>query len=370
MALALQIHRRRVALLLAAGLCALSVATAGCLYTGRINSKPSVMIFVPQGPLQRGQSVTIGAIGSDDDGDVLSYAWYVVPGDCTTPLDARALPVSRTYPPFVYQLPRDEQSTACVWVTVTDPDGASAIAGGVISAGNRPPVATIDVQQPATNGFGTYDLYSVFRLGGGHSSDPDGDAIVSRTWTLVSAPPVPTLALVPCSPTPPDDQVVCLDASSFPGLYVVELTVNDGFADSAPAEVMLTVAPDHPLCVALTDPMMGTTPIVWDPSEDKDFTVDNVIDDGAPFPPSMEGGEHYAPTFAWSLRRNGGAWQDLVGFDALNKVTLPGGSFLSGDDVDVRVVVSDGVANHPVALCDPSCPAGCIDTVTWTVEYR
>src|SRR5262245_6063485 len=145
MALRLQPRRVRVAgVLVSSFVC---VAMLGCLYTGRINSRPRVTITPPAGHLSRGQTVMVAAVGVDDDGDLLRYAWYVVPGECGAPPGADALPTSNTLPPLMFDLPRDDQSTTCVWVTVTDPDGAvSDPAGAALSTSNGPPVAVIDVQ--------------------------------------------------------------------------------------------------------------------------------------------------------------------------------------------------------------------------------
>jgi hypothetical protein len=369
MALALHIGSPRVAgALVCSCLC---IATLGCLYTGRINGRPSVSIPTPGGHVARGQTVAVSAYGSDPDGDLLTYGWWVVSGDCGAPPTDGTSPTAITAPPYMFTLPRDAQSTTCVWVRVTDTSGAvSDFQSTSFTADNRPPVAVIDVQVPsATNKAGTYYLYTVFRLGAGHSTDPDGDPIVSRTWTLVSSPPqIPPGAFVACAQTSPEDLVQCLDTGNLSGVYVVSLVVNDGLADSAPVQVTLTVDPDHLPCVSQTDPSPAASPIVWDPSQPREFKVLTVLDDGAPYPPVQGPGERYAPTFAWSLRRNGGAWQDLAGFQSLNDVTLPADSFVSGDNVDVRVVVSDG-QSHTDVKCDDACPAGCPGMVTWTVEY-
>jgi hypothetical protein len=334
-----------------------------------------VYISAPSGHLSRGQTVAVNAYGSDPDGDVLTYDWVVVPGDCGAPPADSTAPTSNSAPPYMFTLPRDAQSTSCIWVRVTDTSGAvSGWQSASLTADNRAPTAMIDVQVPSVpNKSGTYDLYTVFRLGAGHSTDPDGDPIVSRTWNLVSSPttfPDPTTALVPCAQTSPQDLVVCLDTGNVAGVYGVTLVVNDGLADSQPYPVTLTVDPDHLPCISQTTPSPAVSPIQWDPSQRRDFSVDTVLDDGAPYPSPQGPGEHYATSFAWSLRRNGGAWQDLTGFDSLNMVSLSGGSYVSGDDVDVRVVVSDGLATHVVSSCDDACPAGCPGTVTWTVEYR
>jgi hypothetical protein len=348
-------------------LCAGACLVQAC-YLGRINNKPTVQIHVPGEHFARGQTVEVTATGKDPDNDSVHWAWYVIPGPCAATLDPTALPSSRQQLMFDFVVPLDA-STSCVWVMVTDVDGASDTASATISTVNRPPTAVISVSKPSgTNQFGRYDLYSRFDLSSVGSSDADGDAIVKRTWTP-SFPPTAG-ALVPCSTTPPADQEVCFDAGNVPGDYVVSLVLNDGTDDSAPAQVRLTVDPDHPPCISDTDPLLIASPIVVDPAADETFKVQGVLDDGSPYPAPTDGRPYVPISFAWSMRRNGGAWVDLTGFDQLNKATLAGGSSLSGDVVDVRVTVSDGVAFHPTASCDAMCPTGCPTTATWTVRYR
>lgn len=362
---------------------AVCFAASGCLYTGRINSRPKVKIVPPAPPFARGQTVAIDAVFSDSDGDRLQFSWTVIPGACTpAPDPSKATAGSTSPPPFMFQLPHDAATTFCVWVQVTDSFGAQSAFDFVpLNTVNQRPVAAIDVQVPSTpNAANRYDLYSRFRVSAAGSSDPDGDAIATRRWTYTfpfQTPPPPLQAPsepVPCSPTSPQDLVVCFDATD-PGDYAVGLTVSDGLDDSMPATIVLRVDADHPLCVSSTQPATNASPLVLDPAEPKTFAVTGVIDDGSSLPAPTDGRPYTAPTFAWSLRRNdpNGPWEDLVGYDGQASLTLAAGTYVSGDTVDVRVVVSDGQeANHAVTMttCDASCPPGCPSTAVWTVEYR
>jgi hypothetical protein len=144
----------------------------------------------------------------------------------------------------------------------------------------------------------------------------------------------------------------------------VSLQVSDGTDDSS-ANVTLTVDPDHPPCISQTVPATDASPIVLDPMQEKTLAVSSVIDDGSPYPQPA----HVPPTFTWSLRVDGGAWQEVAGFGEPS-LTLPADSYVSGDHVDVQAAVSDGVTDHPLATCDPRCQLGCVDTVVWSLEYR
>jgi hypothetical protein len=347
--------------------------TSGCLlYTDRINSKPSVHLVAPAGVLLRGQTVSIAANASDPDGDPLQFAWYAVPGDCgAAPDAASAIATSTSPPPFSFQLPADPTATYCVSVVVTDRYGAPATDALAITAGNHPPLAVIDVQVPsAQNVFGRYKLYSSFRLSRARSSDPDGDDITAATWALVQFPPgFPDPSLRPCAPASPPDLAVCLDVGAYAGTYVVSLVVDDGVALSAPADVTLTVDPDLLPCIGQTRPPVTASPLVMDPGETKTFSV-AVIDDGSPYPRPVEQAQYTPPLFTWSLSANGGPWRAADGYDGLEALTLAPGPYVSGDVVDVRVTVSDGVPHDAGAVCDPACGTPCAASATWRVQYR
>jgi hypothetical protein len=354
------------------------LALQGCLlFTAAVNSPPTVEINLPSAPINRDKPVDLTASVSDPDGDPVTLAWSTSPGPCHEPLDPTQRP-KQTYASspgdlaFTYTFAPGDASIVCVWVLATDAQGASALDAKSISSVDRPPVAVIKVLAPTTQtAGGRYPLYSYFHFSAAASSDPDGDPISSPTWSVATFPetamPVPTL--VACTNATPSDLVRCLDVGGFAGDYSITLTVSDGLGMSASATLPFTVDDDHPPCIDGTDPVLAASPLVLAPSEDKTFQIVEILDDGAPFPTPADGA-HAAPTFAWQVRRNGGAWQAIVGYETLNALTLPGGSYATGDVVDVMVTISDGVAVHLQPACDPACPAGCPQSATWTVDYR
>jgi hypothetical protein len=352
------------------------LALQGCLlFTAPVNEPPRIEI-VPPKPANRGEPIPVTANVSDPDGDLPSVEWWTTDDRCPVHADAGQRPATtfRSKPGtamFEFTPAPGAAETTCVWAMATDPQGATAVDMREVSSQNRAPVASIKVLTPTrqTSG-GRYELYSFFRLSGLGSTDPDGDHPTNPRWHL-EAPQsaAPTPKLVPCPGVMPSPFVQCLDVGGFKGDYKVELTVSDGIIDSAPATLTLVVDDDHPACVNKAEPPPETSPIVLDPAEAKTFSITGILDDGAPFPTPAEGA-HGAPTFAWKVRRNAGAWQTIVGYDNIASLTLPAGSYATGDKVDVDVTISDGVAQHLQPECDALCPGDCPQSAGWAVEYR
>ena len=357
------------------------LAAQGCvLFTSPVNSPPTVKISPLSGPVFRGQKVQLSAEVSDPDGGRVNLEWTTSMGACPEPLDVSQRPTtmpvggSDADPTFSLALQPGDPATLCVWVLATDAQGATAVAARSISSQDRAPVAVIEVLAPTTKtAGGLFELYSVFHLSAAKSHDPDGDVVLDPQFEVTSFPPaaMPTPKLVPCPAAAPSDFLECLDVGGFAGTYTISLTVSDGLmrSDPATAIAMLTVDEDHPACVSGTDPASDASPVVLDPSEAKTFTVEQILDDGAPLPTPADGA-HVPPTFAWKVRRNAGAWQPIAGYDHVNAFTVTENTYATGDVVDVSATISDGVAVHLQPACDPRCPAGCPQSAQWTVEYR
>jgi hypothetical protein len=358
-------------------LVAACLAVQGCiLFTTTVNEPPKVEVLPLDGPAARGEKVPVRANASDPDGAPPRVEWSTGPADdCARPLDASKRPPSTYTSPmgtatFPFTFDSDVPSRVCVWALAIDAQGATAVDAREIKSDDLKPVAAIRVLAPTKKtGSGHYELYSYFRLSATGSTDPDGDEISAPRWELAAFPDkaVPQPKLVPCPNTATNDFVRCLDAGGFAGDYTVELSVSDGLLRSDTTSLTLTVDDDHPACVAAAVP--ATSPIVLGPGESKAFSITKILDDGAPWPTPAEGA-HGTPTFSWRVRRNAGAWQSIVGYEQLASLTLPAGSYATGDVVDVAVTISDGLAAHTQTACDPQCPDGCPQSNQWTVEYR
>jgi hypothetical protein len=354
------------------------LASTGCLlFTDAVNSSPTVHIVPPGGPFYRGQPIAITASVSDPDGDAVRLDWWTSMGDCPVPLALGAAPRGQVSSPpgdptFDYTFMPGAPATVCVWVLATDVHGATAFDAFPIASQNRQPVARIQLLEPTTRtSGGLFELYSTFHVSAAMSSDPDGDPLQDPQFVLGDDfPPaaMPTPKLVDCPGVTPNPFVRCLYAG-FAGSYSISLTVSDGLATSAPATMILPVDQDHPPCVSETNPSVAASPLVLAPSEAKTFTIVEILDDGAPLPTPADGA-HASPTFTWQVRRNAGAWQSIVGYAEQASLTLPAGTYVTGDVIDVNVTISDGVAMHLQPACDPGCPTGCPQSAEWTVAYR
>lgn len=107
---------------------------------------------------------------------------------------------------------------------------------GVLTPANRPPTADAGADQTAYVG-------ATATLDGSGSSDPDGDAL-AYAWTLAQRPAGSLAVLAaPASLHP----TLGLDK---PGSYVARLLVNDGQADSTPAQVTISTLNSKPVADA------------------------------------------------------------------------------------------------------------------------
>ncbi len=173
------------------------------------------------------QSTTVGATvmldgsaSSDAEGSPLTFAWALtaVPPGSTATLNSR----SAVKPTFV----ADRTGTYVAQLTVNDGTLTSAPSTVTISTVNSRPVARAGAAQ-------TVDVGSTVHLDGAASSDADGDPLVFR-WTFTSTPPGSAAVLNGASSVTPTF------VADRPGLYVVQLIVNDGHVDSAPASTTIT----------------------------------------------------------------------------------------------------------------------------------
>lgn len=176
----------------------------------------------PNQSIHAGDLVSLDGTASTDDGGTenLSFAWTF----SSVPVGSLATLVDETTnaPTFIADLPGDY----VVNLLVTDAEGLSDDDEVIVSSNNAPPNADAGSDQ-------SFYVNGLVTLDGSASNDPDLDPI-SYQWSLV---------------TPPGGSAVLDDATvvapSFVpdeiGTYEAQLIVNDGFTQSAPDQVVITV---------------------------------------------------------------------------------------------------------------------------------
>lgn len=166
-----------------------------------------------------------GSQSNDPDGTVQAYQWTITnkPGGST----ATFSDPTAVKPQFT----ADKLGDYTVELVVTDNVGLKSQPASVtVHATNQKPIANAG---PGQTGVirGT-----TVRLDGSGSSDPDNDPL-TYAWTIVAKPQLSTATLTnPTSPLPtfvPDRM----------GTYKMQLIVNDGYVNSDPSTVTVTVTP-------------------------------------------------------------------------------------------------------------------------------
>ena len=195
------------------------------------NTAPVAEAGPDQGITLIGSTVNLDGTQSSDVDDFLSsltFAWNFTdwPGKGDAPpLAHPALsdPASQT-PSFTAA----KHGNYEVQLTVTDPWGASSTDKVKISFENLKPVANAGTNQSVVIG-------ATVTLDGGASADANGDPLTYK-WKMASAPVDSGkggfAASTVSTPFTPD----------VPGDYVAQLIVNDGFEDSIPSTVTISVA--------------------------------------------------------------------------------------------------------------------------------
>jgi len=185
-------------------------------------NSPPVADAGPDQTVPVGATVQLdGTASSDIDGDLLTFQWSFVarPAGSQASLTDEAAPG----PAFVADLP----GRYVVQLVVSDGVAVSRPATVTIDTRNSQPVANAGAEQTATLG-------ATVQLDGSGSSDVDQDPLTFR-WSFVSRPAGSAAVL---SDTAAVNPTFVADAI---GLFVVQLIVNDGALDSAPATSAITV---------------------------------------------------------------------------------------------------------------------------------
>lgn len=171
-----------------------------------------------------GSSVALdGSNSSDAENNTLSYDWNISSKPSTS--SAVLLNSTSVSSGFI----ADVAGIYVVQLVVTDRAADSAVDEVVITvgnAGNLPPIANAGINAIVAVGASV-------NLDGSNSSDPEGTDLIYK-WTLSSKPDASNAML---------SNVISVRPSfvaDTAGAYVIQLIVNDGSADSAVNEVVIT----------------------------------------------------------------------------------------------------------------------------------
>ena len=191
---------------------------------------PPVANAGPDQSVYMGELVTLdGSASSDVDGDLLNWFWSISskPTGSTTELDDDGL-VQPTFTP-------DLEGQYVIQLIVDDGEDNSQSDSVIINA-LKPNTLPIADAGPAQTGY----VGDIIQLDASGSSDADND-LLDFDWSLITIPSGSSAVLeYPDSINPS----FLLD---IPGNYVAQLVVNDGLADSAPDEVVITTINSRPV---------------------------------------------------------------------------------------------------------------------------
>ena len=204
-----------------------SAPDAVVISTTGVNSAPIANAGADQSALVGGVAQLDGSGSTDADGDALTYAWALN----TRPADSAAvLQGADTATPA---LNIDKPGTYVAQLIVSDGQSASAPDTVAISTVNSAPVASISAPSAVK-------WRSTVTLDGTASSDRDGDAL-GFDWSILSRPDGSEAALADANAT------TSTFTTDKPGVYVTQLVVNDGQANSEPASATITATNTAPV---------------------------------------------------------------------------------------------------------------------------
>ena len=221
------------------------------------NSKPVANAGPDQSIIVDQIVVLDGSESTDPDGDSLTYQWSF----SDRPAGSGALLINATSsnPSFTADVPGDY----ILQLIVNDGIESSLPDVVVISTINSAPIADAGPDQIVA-------VAGLVVLDGSGSMDADSDPI-SFSWSLTSKPNGSTATLF-------DSTVVMPEfTADLPGMYIAQLIVNDGRANSAPDTVVIITANRAPIANAGDDQTVAVDEeVLLDGSESNDPDGDNL----------------------------------------------------------------------------------------------
>lgn len=348
-----------------------SLSFSGCLLSTPVHEAPELSAITGPSEIRR-SGMNLFTVTTT----AATIEWGTLEGQCPVELGAlerSALGQTLQTNSLTFSLSTNNIGPVCLWSLATDRDNAQNLVWKDINVTNGAPVAQVSTGTPALSPALPFDLYSLIRLSSTGSTDPDSDDLASYKWSIT---PEAGQAIVatPCS-MPTNGSELCFMPPA-PGKYTIALVVTDALGTaSVPGTLDIRIASDRPPCLRDTEQSaMGAKILLrrWD--EDVALAV-AVDDDGDPFPPREK--QQSKVAFTWFFRKltpgKDASFAPLTNYSQAT-FRMAGASFLQGDEVQVRVEVSDrtGLAVQcPLSddLCETQITSGCTQRLTWKVRY-
>jgi hypothetical protein len=345
-----------------------------------VNVPPIVVLKAPRQMFKNQKSLfTVEASDTDQRPETLGFSWFQQEVAREKPCPGTAADAQRQVTSVV-PLGRSANQdvtlpgfgTFCVWVIVTDQDGASGFAGERFEVSNQPPTARLELLAPkplrVVDPIRYVPLYSNVRVSAAGSEDPEREPLEYR-WKITGRGG-DGIAASPCDGANLSQLCHRLDG---PGDYRFELRVWDGTMESAPETLPLLVMPDAPPCIQQTEPPFGLPRVVAFSTERLNVSVTEVNDDGDPFPAPP--GQLTQTTFVWRYRYVGSTeFERRV--SNMPSVSFAPETFRPGEELEVRLDVIDRVPDRDFSACGEGLQcqiesgSGCWQRVSWRVSFR
>jgi large repetitive protein len=219
------VKRSLIYTVIGAGIAA--VLALGLLSTPLNLNHPPIVTVNPSKSLLAGSNVILGADSIiDEDGDPLTYNWTQLSGEQVLLFN------SNTSNPTFSIAPSITNRTLTFQLEVSDGKVTRPAVVNVVVLGNRPPMAVIGDDQTVNKGDKVV-------LDGSGSSDPENAKLIYK-WAQSAGPQAilsdnSTATPTFIAPSSPEDRTLTF-----------QLIVNDGFADSKPDTVKITVKANKP----------------------------------------------------------------------------------------------------------------------------
>lgn len=358
-------------------LVAVLLAPAGCFYTTTINERPHAEIRIEtEGPHYAGDEVLFSALTSDsEDGDALRCTWTAescADDGCGSTNPTPIIPPTALScgERFGVVPPLRNHDPILVRVVVTDKAGGDFTAAQILEVANQIPTVEVQVRPAGTADHAVVGVPAQVSV---QVADGDKDAL-TLTWRLLK----PRGGGADVELVPVEDEAFSQTFTpDAPGLWMVEVTADDGF-DQGVGSGAAAVEQDGPPCIAQTAPesVDGQRLVVRREDGPRVFAVLRVADDLDPYPgldPAPGQGE---PAFSWQIASPDTDGElAVVGGAVGPELTVDLAAFAPGDLIDVRVEVGDRVERAlPCDVSSPSCSldgdASCLQRISWGVEIR